>query len=95
MRRGSDVPSRIFSLRIPGTASAFRIRVMPAQAKRYVIVQRGQVALFAALQKRYATDPNRQVIWDGRRGEDRRIARLPITVERRREQRRMPVDDGY
>jgi hypothetical protein len=68
--------------------------VMLAPAKRYVIVQRGQVALFAALQKRYATDPNRQVIWDRRRGEDRRIARLPITIERRRAHRRMPVDDG-
>jgi hypothetical protein len=60
---------------------------------RYVIVQRGREALFAALQKRYATDPNRFVIWDRRSGAERRAVRLAVSVERRREQRRMPVDD--
>jgi hypothetical protein len=65
---------------------------MLARDKRYVIVRRGHIALFAALQKRYATDPNRHVIWDRRSGGDRRIALLRITVERRRGQRRMSVD---
>jgi hypothetical protein len=61
---------------------------------RYVIVQRGRPALFAALQKRYADDPSRRVIWDRRSTEDRRIVQLPVSVERRRKQRRMPVDEN-
>jgi hypothetical protein len=68
--------------------------VMAAQARRYVIVQRGQQALFAALKKRYAADPSRQVIWDRRAGADRRAAGLPVVVDRRRGQRRMPVDES-
>jgi hypothetical protein len=68
------------------------LMVMSSRNTRYVIVRRGQRALFAALQKRYAADPSRLVIWDRRSGEDRRTVRLPVSVERRREQRRMPVD---
>jgi hypothetical protein len=67
--------------------------VMLSRKTRYVIVQRGRQALFAALQKRYAADPSRLVIWDRRSTEDRRTVRLPVSVERRREQRRMPVDE--
>jgi hypothetical protein len=66
--------------------------VMSVRETRYVIVQRGQHALFAALQKRYASDPSRQVIWDRRSGEDRRAARLSVGFERRQAQRRMPAD---
>jgi hypothetical protein len=67
---------------------------MLSRATRYVVVQRGREALFAALQKRFAADPDRRVIWDRRSRAERRTRSLTVSVERRREQRRMPVDEA-
>ena len=62
---------------------------------RLVIVRRGATELYHALRARYTNDPaTAAVIWDRRIREDRRSVVREVPVERRRGQRRFPVDSA-
>jgi hypothetical protein len=60
-------------------------------ARRYIIVRRGDKELFDRLRTRFADDPQTVVRYDRRTGV-RRSARAPLVVERRRGERRLPHD---
>ncbi|MBI1893756.1 MAG: hypothetical protein HYS14_06560 [Candidatus Rokubacteria bacterium] len=60
--------------------------------QRLIIVRRGATELFQELQAYFASDPNTQVISDRRGGDERRKVVQAVPGERRRGQRRMPVD---
>jgi hypothetical protein len=60
--------------------------------RRLIVVRRGETGIFQALQESLDRWPEgTQVIWD-RRVRDRRAAIRPITMERRRNQRRIEPD---
>ncbi len=54
-----------------------------------VIVQRGNLERFRALERAYRSSPSVHVIWDRRMG-DRRQASSPVAQDRRRHERRGP-----
>lgn len=58
---------------------------------RVVIVRRDATELFESLQRRFAGDPTTRVIWDNR-SRDRRSTAQSEPVDRRRQERRMPVN---
>ena len=78
----------------PQAWTAAERSVLPGRP-RLVIVRRGATELFYALQARYAGDPTRTaVIWDRRVSEDRRGVVREVPVERRRGERRFPVNSA-
>jgi hypothetical protein len=56
-----------------------------------VIVRRGETEVFERLKAQFAGVPNVQVIWD-RRVRDRRVIIQDVDNERRRGERRAPLD---
>ncbi len=64
-------------------------------ARRLIVVRRGEVGIFRALQESLDRWPEgTQVIWD-RRVRDRRALVRPVTLERRRTQRRAEPDSMW
>ena len=64
---------------------------MATRPECLVIVRRGETEVFERLKARFANSPGVQVMWD-RRVRDRRVIIQDVNNERRRGERRMPLD---
>jgi hypothetical protein len=65
---------------------------MSGRAGHIVIVRRGEAEVFRSLQEHFGQGPDpTPVIWD-RRVRDRRVVIQDVAVERRRGERRAPLD---
>ncbi len=65
---------------------------MPGHPHCLIVVRRGEIQVFERLQAEFAgTSDMAQVIWD-RRERDRRVIIQEVEVERRRGERRAPLD---
>jgi hypothetical protein len=62
------------------------------ERRRLVIVRRGALELFDTLRKRYAEDLGTCVMWDRRAGDRRRDETEGLALNRRRRERRQPMD---
>ncbi len=69
-----------------------RLRTMPKRRYCLIVVRRGEAEVFERLQAEFAGTPDvAEVIWD-RRVRDRRVIIQDVEVERRRGERRAPLD---
>jgi hypothetical protein len=65
------------------------------ETRRLIVVRRGETGIFQALQESLDRWPEgTRVVWD-RRIRDRRAALRPVTLERRRAQRRSEPDSMW
>jgi hypothetical protein len=65
----------------------------PPRFTRIIVLRRGATPLFRDLQGRFAGDPDTHLIWD-RRVADRRAMVQPVVENRRRGERRFPLNIG-
>ena len=62
---------------------------------RFIIVKRSALWTFRCLEQSCRDIEDLRVIWDRRRGEDRRSDRARVTLDRRAEDRRRPVPHSW